>query len=148
MKKHFVHAALFLAAFLGSGIVTAIASSARADDCNADIANFNKKRQAVIDSLNQLAKGGKKQLDPIASCPKLKNLVVIEHQLIAYLNKNKDWCNVPDEALTNITTSSTKSESVATQACAVAAQAKKMQQQQAAGGVNAPQAQKLPTGPL
>jgi hypothetical protein len=146
MKKHFIHAGLLAAVLFSAGFAEAIVGSARADDCGADIANFNKKRQSVIDQLNHLASGGKKQLDPVASCPKLQSLVAIERQLVAYLTKNKDWCNVPDEALENITASSTKSQAVATQACAVAAQVKKAQAQQASG-LNASQ-QKLPTGPL
>ncbi len=121
---------------------------ARAGDCNEEIANLSKKRQAVIDQLNQLAKGGKKQLDPIASCPKLRALAAAERELVAYLTKNKDWCAVPDDALQNLSTSSGKTSQVANQACKVAEQIKKAQEQQATGGAGQPPAQKLPAGPL
>jgi hypothetical protein len=124
-----------------------ISGAAYALDCNQDIGALTKKRQGIIDQLNQLAQGGKKQLDPVASCPKLRALVAAEHDLIAYLTKNKEWCGVPDEAFQNITASTSKSNSVANQACKVAAQMKKAQEQQAAGALNAPQ-QKLPAGPL
>lgn len=124
-----------------------VCGAAYATDCNQDIGALTKKRQGIIDQLNQLAKGGKKQLDPVASCPKLRALVAIEHELLAYLTKNKDWCAVPDEALHNISESTGKSGKVANQACTVAAQMKKAQQQQATGALNAPQ-QKLPAGPL
>ncbi len=127
-------------------ICLAAAGVARAADCNADIGALTKKRQAIIDSLNQSAKGAaKKQLDPVAACPKLKALVVVERELLGYLTKNKDWCNVPDDALQNIGASSQKSGAVAAQACKIAAQVKKAQEQQATG---LPQGQKLPTGPL
>ena len=122
-------------------------SAAYATDCNQDIGALSKKRQGVIDQLNQLSQGGKKQLDPVASCPKLRALVAVEHELLAYLTKNKDWCAVPDEAFQNITESTGKSGKVAGQACAVAAKMKKAQEQQAKGALNAPQ-QKLPAGPL
>jgi hypothetical protein len=124
--------------------------TAYAGDCNQDIGALTKKRQGIIDELNQLAKdkgGGKKQLDPVASCPKLRALVAAEHELVAYLTKNKDWCSVPDEALQNISASNVKSNAVANQACTAAAQMKKAQEQQASGALNAPQ-QKLPAGPL
>jgi hypothetical protein len=124
-----------------------ISGAAYALDCNQDIGALTKKRQGIIDQLNQLAQGGKKQLDPVASCPKLRALVAAEHDLIAYLTKNKEWCGVPDEAFQNITASTSKSNTVANQACKVAAQMKKAQEQQAAGALNAPQ-QKLPAGPL
>ncbi|MGH6794497.1 MAG: hypothetical protein ACREDM_09820 [Methylocella sp.] len=121
--------------------------AAYATDCNQDIGALTKKRQGIIDQLNKLAQGGKKQLDPVASCPKLRALVAVEHELLAYLTKNKDWCGVPDEAFQNISASTGKSRKVANQACTVAAQMKKAQEQQASGALNVPQ-QKLPAGPL
>jgi hypothetical protein len=122
--------------------------AAYATDCNQDIGALTKKRQDIIDQLNQLAtKGGKKQLDPVASCPKLRALVAVEHELVTYLTKNKEWCAVPDEAFQNISASTGKSGKVADQACKIAAQMKKAQEQQAKGALNVPQ-QKLPAGPL
>jgi hypothetical protein len=121
--------------------------TAFATDCNEDIGALTKKRQGVIDQLNKLAQGGKKQLDPVVSCPKLRALVAVEHELLAYLTKNKEWCAVPDEAFQNISASTGKSSKVADQACKVAAQMKKAQEQQASGALNAPQT-KLPAGPL
>lgn len=121
--------------------------AAYAGDCNQDIGALTKKRQGIIDQLNQLAHGGKKQLDPVAACPKLRALVAAERELVAYLSKNKDWCAVPDEAFQNISASAGKSGKIANQACTVAAQMKKAQEQQASGALNVPQ-QKLPGGPL
>jgi hypothetical protein len=128
----------------------AASGGARAADCNEDIANLTKKRQGVIDQLNHLAQTGKNhQLDPVAACPKLKSLVAAERELLAYLTKNKEWCTVPDSALENIGASAQKSTAVAGQACKIAEQMKKAQQQQATGGGSGmPPAQKLPTGPL
>jgi hypothetical protein len=131
-------AAAGLTFFLGGG--------AYAADCNEDIGALSRKRQGIIDQLNHLAQGGKKQLDPIASCPKLRALVAAEKELVAYLTKNKDWCQVPDEALKNISASAGNSAKIANQACTVAEQMKKAQEQQAAGALNAQQ--KLPSGPL
>ena len=129
-----------------ASIPFAVCGAAYATDCNQDIGALTKKRQGIIDQLNKLAEGGKKQLDPVASCPKLRALVAVEHELLAYLTKNKDWCSVPDEAFQNISASTGKSGKVANQACTVAAQMKKAQEQQASG-LNAPP-QKLPAGPL
>lgn len=148
MANSLISAARKVAAACALAICFAGAGIARAADCNEDIGALTKKRQGIIDGLNHLAKGGeKKQLDPVASCPKLKALVGVERELLAYLNKNKDWCNVPDSALENIGASAQKSSAVAAQACKIAAQMKKAQEQQATGG-GLPPAQKLPTGPL
>lgn len=124
-----------------------VCGAAFALDCNEDIGALTKKRMGIIEQLNQLSKNGKGQLDPVASCPKLRALVAAEHELLAYLTKNKEWCAVPEEAFENITSSTGKTGKVANQACTVAAQMKKAQGQQASGALNAPQV-KLPAGPL
>jgi len=117
---------------------------AYAAECSEDIGNLTKKRQGIIDELNKLAKSSPKgQLDPTLSCPKLRDLTAVEQELFAYLQKNKDWCQVPDEAITNLGTSMGRSRIIAGKACAVAVQMKKDQE---AGGLGG--GQKLPTGPL
>jgi hypothetical protein len=112
-------------------------------DCSADIGGFSKKRQAIIDDLNKSAKASPKgQLDPTASCPKLRSLAATEQELLAYMQKNKEWCAIPDEVVKNFTESSAKSRTIAAKACAFAEQIKK-------GLVSgAAQGPKLPAGPL
>jgi hypothetical protein len=127
--------------------LTVLSGTAALADCNEDIANLTQKRQAIIEQLNRLSKGAKNELDPVAACPKLRALVAAEKALITYLTKNKEWCAVPDEALSNISAGSAKSSAIANQACKVAAQMKKAQEQQANDALNAP-VQRLPSGPL
>ena len=121
---------------------------AYATDCNADVAGLTAKRQVSIDKLNELAKSSKGKLDPVASCPVLRNLVKSEGDLLKYLEANKNWCNVPDEAVNNLKAADSKSQTFATQACNFAAQAKKQQQQAASGANLGVETQKLPAGPL
>lgn len=135
----------------GIGMVLAIsawtfglvsASPAGAAECNQDIGALMKKRQGIIDELSKLAKSAPKgQLDPIASCPKLRSLAVVEQDLAAYLSKNKDWCMVPDTAVSNIEASAKRTQAIAGKACKVAEQIKKGQQAIGTGP-------KLPAGPL
>jgi hypothetical protein len=121
----------------------AVGGTAFAEDCSTEIGALSKRRQAIIDDLNKIAKSSPKgQLDPAASCPKLKTLAVAEQQLLAYLTKNKDWCQVPDDAVANFTAAAEKSKTIAAKACAVAEQIKKGLQTGAAAGP------KLPSGPL
>ena len=148
MMPHRRIGSLRKAAFAVTALIPSVGcGAAYATDCNQDIGALTKKRQGVIDELNKLAQGGKKQLDPVASCPKLRALVAVEHELLAYLTKNKDWCAVPDEAFQSISVSAGKSGKVANQACTVAAKMKQAQEQQAKGALNVPQP-KLPAGPL
>ena len=121
---------------------------AHATDCNADVAGLTAKRQVHIDKLNELAKASKGKLDPVASCPVLRNLVKSEGDLLKYLEANKNWCNVPDEAVNNLKAADAKSQTFATQACNFAVQVKKQQQQAASAPSLGVEAQKLPAGPL
>jgi len=148
MMPHRRIGSLRKAAFAVTALIPFVGcGTAYATDCNQDIGALTKKRQDILDQLNKLAQGGKKQLEPVAACPKLRALVAVEHELLAYLTKNKDWCAVPDEAFQNISASTGKSGKVANQACTVAAKMKKAQEQQASGALNVPQP-KLPAGPL
>jgi hypothetical protein len=119
-------------------------AAAQATSCQQDLEKFGSRRVAAMEDLSRLAKAGKGKLDPIAACPKLRNLAALEAQFVDYLVKNKDWCGIPDNIVQAMSGSHVKTSKFATQACTIAAQAKKAQQQQVA----APQAQPLPTGPL
>ena len=138
--------ALFVATVVAVGSLTT--GAAYATDCNADITGLTQKRQVFIDRLNVLAKSSKGKLDPVASCPTLRGLQAAEGKLLGYLQANKDWCNVPDTAVDNLKNAASKSATFAAQACNIAAQAKKQQQQQASGANLGLEAQKLPAGPL
>lgn len=125
------------------------AGGALAGDCNTDIGALSQKRQLYIEKLNGLAKATKGKLDPVASCPTLRELVKAEGNLLSYLEANKNWCNIPDEAVANMKAADGKSQAFATQACALAVKVKQQQaQQQAQGATLGVEAQKLPTGPL
>jgi hypothetical protein len=75
----------------------------------------------------------------------LRKLAGMESELIAYMTKNKDWCAIPDNAIENASTGHAKTAQTAAQACNIAAQMKKAQEQQANGGAGPA---KLPAGPL
>ena len=136
------------AAMVAALLVIGAADVAQAGDCNADIAGLSAKRQSFIDKLNVLAKSSKGKLDPIASCPTLRGLVGAEGSLLKYLEANKAWCNVPDDAVGNLKQASGKSQQFATQACNLATQVKQQQKQAASAPALGVEAAKLPTGPL
>lgn len=141
----------------GAGAIFFVAggASAFAQSCENDIGEIQKKRQVEMEKISKLQKKGAGKLDPVAACPMLRTLSSLEQQMLAYMEKNQNWCNIPDNVLENVKEGSGKTASIAKQACGLAAQVKKQQQQQqAAGGpgggapgFNVP-APKLPTGPL
>jgi len=154
---------VLLVAFVAVGSLTtsnAAFAQAASSSCQADFAKIAAKRQVSIDQINKMTKrlGGK--LDPVGACPLFRNLTATQGQLVTYVNANKNWCNIPDEVVTNAAAERAKFAGVAAKACNVAAQVvrqKKMQSQQAQGGgaqnpngnaFNAPEKLRLPSGPL
>ena len=91
-----------------------------------------------------------KPLDPAVICTKAAPLISVEGAMIAYMEKNKDWCQVPDEAIAQLKGAHVKTMSFSTKACTVAEKFKKMKEHAAQGGGagGPPQAPPLPTGPL
>jgi hypothetical protein len=145
--------AIFLAVAVGFG-AAGFAGAAYAD-CQEDIAKMNERRMAQIGALNASAKKLKGKLNPVTACPQLRSLAATERQIVAYMEKNKEWCSIPDDAISNVKQSAAKTGGVAGQACAAIGQMKKMQEmqrrqqeQQAQGGFGYHGPQKLPTGPL
>lgn len=143
--RYFLLLAGFLIVLVGG------AGGARAQSCNEDLAGFGKQRNTQIEALNAISKAHGNKLDPVAACPHLRNMTSIETKMLAYLVKNKDWCNIPDDFLSNFKANMGKTSTMAGQACALAAKVKKMQSEGAAGGLgggNLPPPPKLPAGPL
>lgn len=133
-------------------LAVALPSVARAD-CNADFGKLMSKRMAEVAALNSNSKNNGGKLDPASACPRLRSLAAIEGELVSYIEKNKDWCNMPDELVEKMTASRAKTAGFATKACSFAAKMKQMQQQQATQQAQQQQqiqqqAVKLPTGPL
>ena len=124
-------------------------------DCASDLQKLAARREAAMKGINELVAAAKgKKLDPEAFCVRSRPLNGAEEAMLAYMTKNKDWCQIPDDAIANLKASHAKSVEFGGKACNVAAQVEKMkkqaaqaqQQQQQAGG--APQVQPLPAGPL
>jgi succinate dehydrogenase/fumarate reductase-like Fe-S protein len=134
------------APILGLLLAFAGAEAALAQSCQEDFQKLSEKRNAQMLALNKIGKAAKGKMDPISACPVARRLVVIETEMFAYLQKNKEWCNIPDPMVENFHQQRAKTQTFAAQACAFAAKAKKMQEEQAAG--MGPQALKLPAGPL
>jgi hypothetical protein len=115
-------------------------------DCGQDMQKLAAARNAELEKVNAFAKAAHgKPLDPEAFCLKSAGLLKAESAIIVYMEKNKDWCSFPDDAINNLKTSHEKNAGFNAKACTVAAKIKKMKEQAAQNG---PQAQPLPTGPL
>jgi hypothetical protein len=135
----------------GMGLFSTVglACSAYAD-CGSDMQKLAQERNTQLEIVNNFAKSFHgKPLDPTGFCAKSSGLVRAETALIAYMEKNKDWCSFPDEAISQLKEHHAKNTQFSSKACTVAAQMKKMKEQAAQQGAAAgSQAQPLPAGPL
>jgi hypothetical protein len=133
---------------LGAATASLIASSAWAEgSCADDLQKLTQRRTVELSDINTMAEASKKEkkpVDPVVFCAKARSLGATEEALLSYMDKNKDWCAIPDEIIANLKASHAKSVEFGSRACLAAAKAKK--QQQEAGSQQAPPA--LPTGPL
>ncbi len=117
-------------------------------DCGGDMQKLALARNAELEKVNAFAKASHgKPLDPGEFCVKSAGLLRAESALLAYMEKNKDWCSFPDDAINSLKTSHEKNAGFNAKACQVAAKIKKMKEQAAQGG-GGPQVQPLPAGPL
>jgi len=134
-------AVLALAAMAGTG--------ALAQSCQEDFQKLSMKRMGAIQTLNNLGKAGKGKMDPAAACPAAKKLAGIETEMLNYMSKNKEWCNIPDNVVDGFKQARSKTQTFATQACAAAVKMKQMQEQAAqGGGPGMAPPPRLPAGPL
>jgi hypothetical protein len=124
------------------------ANGALAQSCQEDFQKLTVKRMAGIEALNAIGKAGKGKMDPEAACPAARRLVAIETEMMNYLAKNKEWCNIPDNVADGFKEARNKTQAFAAQACAAAAKMKEMRDQAAAGGGGMMAPPKLPAGPL
>jgi hypothetical protein len=124
------------------------------DDCATSLQKLSAKREAALKGINEMVVAARgKKLDPVAFCARSRPLNQAEEAMLAYMVKNKDWCQIPDDAINQLKATHAKSVAFGGKACTVAAQMEKMKKQAAEaaqqGGVGgAPPEQPLPTGPL
>jgi hypothetical protein len=135
---------------LGAATAFLLASPALAEgSCSDDLQKLTARRVSQLSEINAMAdtsRKEKKPIDPAVFCAKAHGLTVSEDALLAYMDKNRDWCGIPQEVIDALKASHAKSVEFGGRACVAAAKAKKMQQEQQAGGT--PQATPLPAGPL
>jgi hypothetical protein len=116
-------------------------------DCGADIQKLAQTRNVEMQKIGEYFKSFKgKPANPEEACAKFRGLIAAEGAMLAYMEKNKDWCSIPDDAIAKFKENHGKSQAFSSKACTAAAQFKKAKEQQAQGG--GPQAQPLPNGPL
>ncbi|HLH49960.1 MAG TPA: hypothetical protein VKV96_11515 [Roseiarcus sp.] len=149
MTRNMIVGRSALLALGSAALFLAFCAAARAD-CGDDLKKLTERRVSLLNEINTMAaasKKAKKPMEPGIVCAKARGLTSAENALLAYMDKNKDWCGIPDEVLQSLKTSHAKTLDFGNRACVAAAKFKKMQEQQAAGGAPGGPPP-LPAGPL
>ena len=112
---------------------------ALAQSCGEDLQKLSQKRMAEMQAINGMVEAAKKaeQLDPAAFCAKSAGLNAAENAMIAYMEKKKEWCQIPDEVISQLKGNHAKSVAFSAKACKVAAEIKKKQEQGDGGAAGA-----------
>jgi hypothetical protein len=159
MKRHLsILSALVAPAVLALAVsLPAAPALAQGSSCQDDFQKLGAARQAAISRINGFSRG---KANPVQVCAAARQLVSADTRLIDWMTNNKDWCQVPDEAIENLTKSRGQGVDLRNRACGAAAQQQRLiqqqrrlqQQQEAAGGGGAAPAPgsgiRLPQGAL
>ena len=140
--------------FLAGAAILAATPAFSDTDCGGDLQKMSARREAALKNINELVAAAKgKKLDAEQFCVRSRPLNAAEDAMLAYMIKNKDWCQIPDDAVNQLKETHAKSVAFSGKACTVAVQMKKMKDQaekaaQQGAQQAQEQAQPLPAGPL
>jgi hypothetical protein len=131
-----------LAAFAVAGIFTTAPAFAQSSACQEG-QKILQERQNLIQQINKLGEGKKKQVDPRTACTIFSKLVVNGTVGQKWMTDNKDWCQIPDQVVEGFSKDHKRSQEIKGQACGAAAKMAEMekrakqqaQQQQQQGGL-------------
>lgn len=87
-------------------------------DCQSDAA---AARQELEQKGKALQAAGKKKADPQTLCPLFRAYVAAEVKWVKFLTDNKDWCQIPAEAVQQASASVKKTAATRDKICQVAA---------------------------
>jgi hypothetical protein len=93
---------LFSAMLLALG-VSAESAFAQNEFCNNELAPLMKDRAAISGRLNAIVKNPKRANAREQFCSNMSSLIANMKKTATYMTNNKDFCLIPDEAITQIT---------------------------------------------
>jgi hypothetical protein len=137
MFKAFALPAVSAALLTASG---ALAPAAAQQNVCQQLGPLMQRQQQLIQSINAM---GRKNVNPATACQRFGALAANGARIVAFIDTNKEWCQIPDDFAANAKSGQAQALRVRGQACNAAAQRTKMEaqaraqaqrQQQQAGG--------------
>lgn len=83
-----------------------------------------QERQRLLERINSM---GRRNVNPQTACGLFNQLAANGQRTIAFARENKDWCQIPDEFMNNLTGSQAQISRVRGQACNAARQQAQLQ---------------------
>lgn len=99
-------------------VVSALSIASARADCQSDVAAARADLEQKGKALNE---AGKKKADPQTLCPLFRSFSSAEAKWVEFLTKNKDWCQIPEQAITQAAASHKKTNDIRDKVCQVAA---------------------------
>lgn len=106
----FAASAALVASVLSAGVARA--------DCQSDVMSI---RGELEEKGKTLQAAIKKKADPQTLCPLFRAYATSEAKWAKFLTDNKDWCQIPGEAITQVTASNKKTVEIRNKVCDAAA---------------------------
>ncbi|MFG1281008.1 hypothetical protein V5F34_03975 [Xanthobacter autotrophicus] len=97
---------------------TALSTGAALADCQSDVASV---RGELEEKGKALQAAIKKKADPQTLCPLFRAYTASEAKWVKFLGDNKDWCQIPPQAIENAAEGAKKSVGIRNKICEAAA---------------------------
>ncbi|WP_454918206.1 hypothetical protein [Xanthobacter sediminis] len=101
-----------------AAVVSALSIATAWADCQTDVTAARADLEEKGKALNA---AGKKKADPQTLCPLFRAFSTAEGKWVKFLTENKDWCQIPEQAITQAAASHKKTNEVRDKVCQVAA---------------------------
>lgn len=128
-----VETGLVVALAVAGAVLAAAPAQAQSNECSK-LQGMLQERQALVARLNGGGTKKKITMTPQAACGLLGQLVSNGNRTIAFINANKDWCQIPDNFAEGMKADNARAVGIRGQACRAASQqavAQRRAQQQA-----------------
>ena len=138
MRKFSYYLSLF---FLTSFSFQSIAQ--KQVDCQGEFTKMTSLRTTLTQKLNKMS--GEKA-SPVTVCNDLNKLFSLEKRIFQWVNKNKEWCQIPDNIAVNVKKSAEGTAKIAQNVCLQAEQYIEMEKNKQ--GQSLTPRFRIPSGPL
>ncbi len=109
----------FTLAISATLLATVLSAGAALADCQTDVASVRGELEEKGKALQSIV--NKKEKNPQVLCPAFRAYAAAEQKWVKFLTDNKDWCQVPQQAIDTAAASNKKTVDLRNKICEAAA---------------------------